>query len=128
LQQTRCTRVEGNDGGVCVGVDLPVSDSAEQGKGRLTGLAACVICRFRLLRPSSPMYQITQSPASRPSGGSNDRNAGAFSDALSDIEVVLGRRILAKEIGWGISELNFEMISSALSANANVVDIPLSQS
>jgi hypothetical protein len=74
------------------------------------------------------MYQITQSPASRPSGGSNDRNAGAFSDALSDIEVVLGRRILAKEIGWGISELNFEMISSALSANANVVDIPLSQS
>lgn len=61
------------------------------------------------------MYQITESFSSSPSGGDNDRKAGAFPDDLSETACEFGRRIVANDIGWGIVELSVEMITSMTS-------------
>jgi hypothetical protein len=74
-------------------------------ESQLTGFDACVICRFKLPRPSSPIYQITQSCISTPCGGSIDRRAGALPVAeVEEDEVGVGRDeegfwIVANDVG-----------------------------
>ena len=71
---------------------------------------------------------MTHSASVTPSGGASDLRAGDFSEARSEDDAVVGRRIVANEIGYGVEEVRVEMISSASSGPQVPVDIPDSQS